>query len=78
MKKSINYDIKVYNNNYFAYINNLLDCICCNKEYKNFSIIDNYKKFKINGLKKEIFDFDNLLLKKYLLNNIKDDKILRY
>ena len=78
LKKSINYDIKVYNNNYFAYINNLLDCICCNKEYKNFIIIDNYKKFKINGLKKEIFDFDNLLLKNYLLNNIKDDKILRY
>lgn len=84
LKKNISYDIKIYSNNEqnndfninFMYINHLLDYICLNNEYKNFIIIDDYKSFRINGLKKEICNLDNLIFKNIILKLTNIDDIL--
>ena len=84
LKKNINYNIKVHSNNkeHTDFTSNILtltdlfNYIINNNKFKNFIIIDNYKNFEINGLKKKFTDFDNLTLKNYILNSLKDDKFL--
>jgi dTDP-glucose 4,6-dehydratase len=89
LKKKINYDIKIYcNNNKYnnlsfkiVNINDLCNYINNSKKYKNFIIIDDYRKFNCNNLQKEINNFDNLnfknfILKNYILNTAKTNNLL--
>tara|TARA_Y100000591_G_scaffold333297_1_gene375476 strand:- start:36738 stop:38180 length:1443 start_codon:yes stop_codon:yes gene_type:complete len=84
LKKKYCYNIKIYSNNKeyndfsfkFFNINDLFNYILSNNNYKNFLIIDDYNKFKINGLQKKITNFDNMILKNYISKSFNDNNIL--
>tara|TARA_Y100000590_G_scaffold143050_1_gene164212 strand:- start:21469 stop:22887 length:1419 start_codon:yes stop_codon:yes gene_type:complete len=84
LKKKYCYNIKIYckNNKYneiecnLTTIYNLINYMKNNKNYKNFLIIDDYRKFNYNRLNKNIDNFNNLQFKNICSNCSLDERLL--
>ena len=84
LKETLAYNIQVYSNNKeysdiddnISNIYDLINYMKNNKDYRNFLIIDDYKRFNYEGLNKNIDNFNNLQFKNICSGNSFDDKLL--
>ena len=84
LKETLAYNIQVYSNNKeynevgnnISNIYDLINYMKNNKYYKNFLIVDDYKRFNYEGLNKNIDNFNNLQFKNICTKNSFNDKLL--